>query len=106
MDPNVQSAAIVMRQYGGPVRVGDTVITMMQGLGGVRPQRPGRYAEYVVVPASAVAAFARNVDPLEMAALGLASVTAFEALHKIGDLSNRRIVVTVPPVGSVRRLSQ
>jgi NADPH:quinone reductase len=162
MDPNVRSAAIIMRQYGGPdvlrletvslaslqpneirirslasavnhsdleiragnwpilkpdpfpytpglevvgevvevganvsgVRVGHRVITMMQGLGGVRPQRPGGYAEYVVVPASAVAAFARNVDPLEMAALGLASVTAFEALHKIGDLSNRRIAVT------------
>jgi NADPH:quinone reductase len=29
-----------------------------------------------------------------MAALGLASVTAFEALDKIGDLSNRRIAVT------------
>src|SRR6516165_8487531 len=76
------------------VRVGDRVITMMQGLGGVRPLRPGGYAEYVVVPASAVAAFARDVDPLEMAALGLASVTAFEAVHKIGDLSNRRIAVT------------
>jgi NADPH2:quinone reductase len=162
MDPNVQSAAIVMRQYGGPdvlrlemvslpslqpdeirirslasavnhsdleiregnwpilkpnpfpytpglevvgevvevgmnvsdVRVGDRVITMMQGLGGVRAQRPGGYAEHVVVRASAVAPFAGDVDPLEMAALGLASVTAFEALHKIGDLSNRRIAVT------------
>jgi NADPH:quinone reductase len=27
------------------VSVGDQVITMMQGLGGVRPQRPGGYAE-------------------------------------------------------------
>ena len=76
------------------VRVGDHVITMMQGLGGVHPQRPGGYAEYVVVRASAVAVFAGNVDPLEMAVLGLASVTAFEALRKIGDIGNRRIAVT------------
>jgi hypothetical protein len=71
----------------------DYVITMMQGLGG-HPQRPGGYAEYVVVRASAVAVFAGNVDPLEMAVLGLASVTAFEALRKIGDIGNRRIAVT------------
>jgi NADPH:quinone reductase len=76
------------------VRVGDRVITMMQGLGGVRPQRPGGYAEFVVVRASAVAAFAGDIDPLEMAALGLASVTAFEALYRIGDLNNCRIAVT------------
>ena len=64
------------------IRVDDRVITMMQGLGGVRAERPGGYAEYVVVRASAVATFARDVDPLEMAALGLASVTAFEGLRK------------------------
>jgi NADPH:quinone reductase len=29
------------------VSVGDQVITMTQGLGGVHPQRPGGYAEYV-----------------------------------------------------------
>jgi NADPH2:quinone reductase len=84
-------------EVGGSVanlRVGDRVITMMQGLGGVRPQRPGGYAEYVVVLADAVAAFSKDIDPHEMAALGLASVTAFEALRRIGDLSNRRIAVT------------
>jgi NADPH:quinone reductase len=76
------------------VKVGDRVITMMQGLGGVRPQRPGGYAEYVAVSANAVAAFPREVDPLGMAALGLAAVTAFEALNKIGDINDRRIAVT------------
>ena len=84
-------------EVGGNVanlRVGDRVITMMQGLGGVRPQRPGGYAEYVVVRADAVAAFSKDIDPHDMAALGLASVTAFEALRRIGDLSNRRIAVT------------
>jgi NADPH:quinone reductase len=76
------------------IRNGDRVITMMQGLGGVRPRRPGGYAEYVTVAASAAAIFADGVDPLDMAALGLGSVTAFEALQKIGDLENRRIAVT------------
>ena len=76
------------------IRVGDRVITMMQGLGGVRAERPGGYAEYVVVRASAVATFARDVDPLEMAALGLASVTAFEGLRRVGALKNSRIAVT------------
>ena len=76
------------------VRVGERVISMMQGLGGVRARRPGSYAEFVVVRASAVATLAADIDPLDMAALGLASVTAFEALRRIGDLNNRRIAVT------------
>jgi NADPH:quinone reductase len=75
-------------------RVGDRAITMMQGLGGVRAHRPGGYAQYVVVGASAAAAVAADIDPLAMAALGLASVTAFVGLQKIGDLANRRIAVT------------
>jgi NADPH:quinone reductase len=74
--------------------VGDRVITMMQGLGGVHPQRPGGYAEFVVAPASAVASFDDDIDPHKMAALGLASVTAFEALRRIGDLNKRRVAVT------------
>jgi NADPH:quinone reductase len=76
------------------ISIGDRVITMMQGLGGVHPQRPGGYAEFVVVPASTVASFERDIDPQEMAALGLASVTAFEALQKIGVLNKRRVAVT------------
>ena len=85
------------------VRVGDWVITMMQGLGGVRAQRPGGYAAYVVAKASAVAIFTKDVDPLDMAALGLASVTAFAGLRRIGDLKDRRIAVTgaAGGVGSV-----
>jgi NADPH:quinone reductase len=76
------------------VSVGDQVITMMQGLGGVHPRRPGGYAEYVTVSSSTVAAFPKHADPLGMAALGLASATAFEGLRRIGDLDSRRVVVT------------
>jgi NADPH:quinone reductase len=75
-------------------RVGNRAITMMQGLGGVRAHRPGGYAEYVVVGASAAAPLAADTDPLAMAALGLAGVTAFIGLEKMGDLANRRIAVT------------
>jgi NADPH2:quinone reductase len=75
------------------VHVADRVITMMQGLGGIRARWPGGYAAYVVVRASAVAILADDIDPLDMATLGLASVTAFEGLRRIGDLKSRRIAV-------------
>jgi len=75
-------------------RVGGRAITMMQGPGGVRAHRPGGYAEYVVVGASAAAPVAPDTDPLAMAALGLAGVTAFVGLQKVGDLAGRRIAVT------------
>ncbi len=76
------------------VRVGDRVITMQQGLGGVRAERPGGYAEYVTAAATAVARFSEEIDPYDMAALGLVDVTAFEGLRRLGELGGRRIVVT------------
>lgn len=76
------------------VRVGDRVITMQQGLGGVRAERPGGYAEYVTVAATAVARVPAGVDPYDMAALGLVGVTAYEGLRCLGQLGGRRIVVT------------
>jgi NADPH:quinone reductase len=76
------------------IRSGDRVITMMQGLGGVRAHRPGGYAAYVTVGADAVALVPETVDPIDMAALGLASVTAFEGLRRLGNLDGRRIAVT------------
>lgn len=75
-------------------RTGDGVITVMQGLGGVRARRPGGYAEYVTVAASAAAPLPAGVDPLDMAALGLGAVTAFGGLFRIGPLGGKRIVVT------------
>jgi NADPH2:quinone reductase len=76
------------------VRPGDRVITMMQGLGGVRAVRPGAYAEYVTVTASLVAPIPAGVDAYEMAAIGLVGVTAYEGLRRIGPLTGRRIIVT------------
>jgi NADPH2:quinone reductase len=51
------------------VRPGDRVITMMQGLGGVRGERPGGYSTHVTVDADSVASFPADIDPLLMAAL-------------------------------------
>ena len=75
-------------------RIGDRITSMMQGLGGVRARRPGGYAEYVTVDADAAASIGQRADPLGMAALGLAGVTAFEGLRRLGDLEGRRILVT------------
>lgn len=76
------------------VRLGQTVITMMQGLGGVRSLRPGGYQEYVTVEADVVAAVPEGIDPCAAAALGLAAVTAHQGLERVGPLDGRRIAVT------------
>jgi NADPH2:quinone reductase len=76
------------------VTVGANVVTMMQGLGGVRAERDGGYAEYVTVAAHAVAPVPADVDPLAVAALGLAAVTAYEGLRRLGPLAGMRVVVT------------
>lgn len=73
---------------------GQRVITMMQGLGGVRAERPGGYSTYVTVAADAAALVAQEIDPYAMAALGLGAVTAFEGLRCIGVLAGKRIIVT------------
>ncbi len=85
------------------VQVGERVTTMMQGLGGVRAHRPGGYQEYVTVDADAVAKVPDDLDPLAVAALGLAAMTAHQGLAKLGALAGRRVVVTgaAGGVGSV-----
>jgi NADPH2:quinone reductase len=57
----------------GQINEGDRVWTMMQGLGGVRAERDGGYAEHVAVSASAVALLPENLDPVAFATLGLAA---------------------------------
>jgi NADPH2:quinone reductase len=74
--------------------IGQTVITMMQGLGGVRAQRPGAYAELVTADSQALALLPTAVDPLAMAALGLVAVTAMEGLRSLGPLEGKRVLVT------------
>jgi NADPH2:quinone reductase len=94
--PGVEAVGVV-DEAGSAVGAwtpGQTVITMMQGLGGVRAERPGAYAEFVTVDADAVAAVPGEVDAAEMAAVGLAGVTAYHGLKKLGPLSGQRVLVT------------
>lgn len=74
--------------------VGQIAVTMMQGLGGVRAERPGGYAEVVAVDADTLAPIPADVAPADIAALGLAGVTAFEGLRKLGSLRGKRVLVT------------
>ena len=85
------------------VRVGDLVWTMMQGLGGVRAERDGGYAEHVTVAASVLAPLPKDTDPVAFAALGLAGVTAYEGLRRLGNLTGRTAIITGPSggVGSI-----
>jgi NADPH2:quinone reductase len=77
-----------------PRYLGANVVTMMQGLGGVRAERPGGYAEHVTVAADAVAFVPADVDPLAVAAVGLAGVTAYEGLRRLGPVAGMRVAVT------------
>lgn len=85
------------------VRPGERVWTMMQGLGGVRAERDGGYAEHVTVSASAVASLPEGVDPVSFASVGLAGVTAYQGLATLGALRGKAVLVTGPTggVGSV-----
>ena len=68
--PDVEALGVI-EEVGESVRGwarGQNVITMMQGLGGVRGERPGSYAEFVTVDAEAVAEIPADVDPVQMAA--------------------------------------
>lgn len=92
--PGVEAVGQVIKVGPGVTGfdLGQRVITMMQGLGGVRAERPGAYADEITVAACAVARIA--ADPLAMAALGLAGVTALEGLTRLGPLAGREILVT------------
>ena len=74
--------------------VGDRVWTMMQGLGGVRAERDGGYAEFVTVAAHALAPLPANADPVALAAIGLAGVTAIESMRLLGPLTGKTLVVS------------
>jgi NADPH:quinone reductase len=82
------------------IRPGERVITMMQGLGGVRSERPGGHQEVVTVAADVVATLPADLDPFAAAACGLAAVTAHQGL---AELHGTRIAVTgaAGGVGSV-----
>src|SRR5438128_12370244 len=91
--PYVPGLEVVSEVVAG-AGVGGRVVTMMQGLGGVRALRPGGYQEHVTVDADAVAPVPGDVDPYAAAALGLAAVTAHQGLEPLGPLEGRRVAIT------------
>jgi NADPH2:quinone reductase len=76
------------------VAVGQLAWTTMQGFGGVRALRDGGYAEIATVSASVLAPLPRDVDVVRFAAIGLAGVTALEAMRRLGELRGKTLVVT------------
>ncbi|NBC19384.1 MAG: zinc-binding dehydrogenase [Bacteroidetes bacterium] len=72
---------------------GDRVITMMQGLGGVHATYPGGYQSHVTVPADHVAVLPGAVDPRAIASLGLAAVTAHQALDRLALAAADRVLI-------------
>ncbi len=82
------------------VRVGDEV------LGFIRfPQEAGCYAEYLVAPAEQLALRPAALDPLSAAGLGLAGLTAWQALFEIGQLKSDQSVLVLAAAGGVGHLA-
>ena len=75
------------------VKPGDRVITMMQKLGGIRGVRAGGYQQFVAVHADAVAIVPPELDPLQVAALGLAAVTALAGIERLQLLPGHTVVI-------------
>ena len=75
------------------VKIGDRVITMMQKLGGIHGIRPGGYQEFVTVEAETVAVIPPDLNPLEVASLGLAAVTAYNGIKRLHIQSGQAVVV-------------
>ena len=75
------------------VKIGDRVITMMQKLGGIHGIRPGGYQEFVTVEAETVTVIPPELNPLEVAALGLAAVTAYNGIKRLHIQPGQSVVV-------------
>jgi len=94
--PGLEVVGVVV-EVSGDVRafaVGDRAWTTMQGLGGVRAERDGGYAEYVTIAADALAALPADIDAVAFAAIGLAGVTAIEAMRRLGPLRGKTLAVS------------
>jgi NADPH2:quinone reductase len=74
--------------------VGDRAWTTMQGLGGVRAERDGGYAEQVSVAADVLAPLPADVDAVKFASIGLAGVTAIESIRRLGPIAGKTLVVS------------
>jgi NADPH2:quinone reductase len=93
--PGLEVVGVVDAVGAGVERVapGERVITMMQHLGGIWGERPGGYAEFVVVAADTLATIPADVDLEQVAALGLVAVTASAGLSRLALAPGARVVV-------------
>ena len=73
--------------------VGERVITMMQQLGGIHGIRPGGYQEVVTVEAGKVAPVPPQLNPFDVAALGLAAITAHNGLKRLNLAAGHTVVI-------------
>lgn len=74
--------------------VGDRAWTAMQGLGGVRAERDGGYAEQVTVAADVLAPLPADADPVAFAAVGLAGITAIESMRLLGPIADKTLIIS------------
>lgn len=81
-------------------RIGDEV------LGFIRfPHPAGCYAEYLVAPVEQIALRPAALDPLSAAGLGLAGLTAWQALFEEGQLKSGQSVLVLAAAGGVGHLA-
>ncbi|GAA0698116.1 NADP-dependent oxidoreductase [Marinobacterium maritimum] len=81
-------------------RVGDEVLGFTRF-----PQEAGCYAEYLVAPADQLALRPAALDPVSAAGLGLAGLTAWQALFEVGQLKSGQSVLVLAAAGGVGHLA-
>lgn len=81
-------------------RSGDEVLGFIQF-----PQPAGCYAEYLIAPADQVCLRPAALDPVSAAGLGLAGLTAWQALFEAGELKSGQTVLVLAAAGGVGHLA-
>ncbi len=69
------------------------------------PQAAGCYAEYLIAPASQICLRPAALDPLSAAGLGLAGLTAWQALFEAGEMKPDQTVLVLAAAGGVGHLA-
>ncbi|HWE63862.1 MAG TPA: zinc-binding dehydrogenase [Chloroflexota bacterium] len=86
----VEGAGAVVRGSGGDARPGDRVFVSGDTLGRLRE---GTYAEYVIVPNSLVVPIPKEIQHEDAAALGIAALTAWQALVDRANIQSHQSVL-------------
>lgn len=97
-------------EFAGRVEaLGDGVNNVRQGdevMGFIRfPQPAGCYAEYLIAPADQICQRPSALDSVTAAGLGLAGLTAWQALFEVGELKGGQSVLVLAAAGGVGHLA-